>query len=412
VILPEFFRVATPSQVFSELACFPRLGSERVGLEDALFRVLAEEVIASEDLPPWPRATMDGYAIRAADTFGASEAHPALQTVIGRVEMGMFPALTVGIGQVAEIPTGGFLPKGADAVVMVEYTSRVGDGTIEVVRPVTVGENVLGSGEDVAAGEVLLPPGRRLRPQDLGMMAGLGRTEVSVFRQARVVVASTGDEVVPVTHIPGPGQIRDINSYSLSALVRTMGAKPILYGVVPDEAHLLRKVLERGLSEGDIVVVSGGSSVGERDLVVSVVASLPNARVVVHGVAVSPGKPTLLARVDGKAVFGLPGHPVSAMIVAKVFLIPFLKFIGGEELEGGLQGTRVEALLATSIPSVQGREEYVRVRIKETDGKLYALPVFGKSSMLSTMVKSDGLIVVPIHAEGLSKGEMVEVILF
>lgn len=410
--MPEFFRVITPAQVFEALSSFPRLGTERIRLEDALFRVLAEEIISPENLPVSSRATMDGYAVRAADTFGASESLPAFHSVVGQVNMGMLPKFEVKNGQAAEIPTGGFLPKGADAVVMVEYTRPIGHDTIEVVKPVTIGENVLDQGGDVAKGEVLLLPGRRFRPQDVGLMAGLGLTDVLVFQRPKVVVVSTGNEIVPIHQCPSPGQIRDINSYSLSALVRTVGAEPIMYGVIPDDTSLLKERLERGIMEGDVVVVSGGSSVGERDLMGEVVARLPNAKILVHGVALSPGKPTLLAKVTGKALFGLPGHPVSTMIVAQIFLMPFLKFICGEELERGPLGSKVKATLATSIPSAHGREEYFRVKLEEKNGELYARPVFGKSSMISTMVKSDGLIVVSIHAEGLAKGERVNVILF
>ncbi len=410
--MPEFFRVVTPDQVFQILASFERVGLERVELEEALHRLLGGEIVAGEDLPPFPRSTMDGFAVKAEETFGASESLPALLTVAGAVEMGTRPGFVVGRGQAAEIPTGGFLPPGADAVVMVEYTNRLEDGTVEVTRPVTSGENVLGRGEDVAEGAVLLERGWRLRPQDIGMLAGLGRTHVDVFRRPRVVVASTGNEIVPITEIPSPGQIRDINSYSVSALVRGRGATPVRLGVVPDEASHLREALLRGIEEGDVLVVSGGSSVGERDLMVSVVGGLPDTEILVHGVAVSPGKPTLLARVRGKALFGLPGHPVSALLVARVFLLPFLAFIGGGDLESKRSDRSVEARLGTSVPSVQGREEHVRVRLEERDGHWVAWPVFGKSSMLSTMVKSDGLLRIPIHVEGLPEGERVEVILF
>ena len=410
--MPEFFRVVTPDQVFRLLASFEPVGVERIELDGAFHRVLGEDVAAGEDLPPFPRATMDGFALKAEDTFGASESLPALLSVTGAVEMGLPPGVVVGRGQAAEIPTGGFLPSGADAVVMVEYTNCLGDGTVEVTRPVTSGENVLGRGEDVAEGEVLLERGWRLRPQDIGMLAGLGRTHVDVFCRPRVVVASTGNEIVPITETPAPGRIRDINSYSVSALVRGAGAMPILLGVVPDEADLLREALLRGIAEGDVLVVSGGSSVGERDLVLRVVESLPDAEILVHGVAVSPGKPTLLARVRGKALFGLPGHPVSALLVARVFLLPFLGFIGGEEMKPKRSNRTVEARLGTSVPSVQGREEHVRVRLEERDGQWIAWPIFGKSSMLSTLVRSDGLFRIPIHAEGIAEGERVEVILF
>ena len=410
--MPEFFRVVTPDQVFQTLASFERVGLERVEVESALQRVLGEDVVAGEDLPPFPRATMDGFAVKAEATFGASESLPALLSVAGAVEMGSQPCFSVGAGQAAEIPTGGFLPSGTDAVVMVEYTNRLEDGTVEVTRPVTSGENVLSRGEDVSEGVRLIERGWRLRPQDIGMLAGLGRTHVQVFCRPRVVVASTGNEIVPITETPSPGQIRDINSYSVSALVRGTGAASVLLGVVPDEASLLRDALLRGIDEGDVLVVSGGSSVGERDLMVSVVGSLPDTEILVHGVAVSPGKPTLLARVKGKALFGLPGHPVSALLVARVFLLPFLTFIGGGDLKPGLSERRVEARLGTSVPSVQGREEHVRVRLEERDGEWIAWPVFGKSSMLSTMVRSDGLLRIPIHAEGIAEGERVEVILF
>ena len=410
--MTEFFRVVTPGQVFEMLASFDRLGSEKVKLEDALGRVLAEAVVAPEDLPAGPRATMDGYAVKAQDTFGATDSLPGFLTVVGKVEMGRAPEFEIGAGQAAEIPTGGFLPAGADAVLMVEYTNPAGDGSVEISRPVTAGENVLGRGEDVARGEVLLKPGWRIRPQDVGMLAGLGKAEVSVFQRPRVAIASTGNEIVPIERSPAPGQIRDTNTYSVGALVRSVGAEVFSLGIVADDAALLRKAILRGISEGDVVAVSGGSSVGERDLMADVVASLPNARILAHGVAISPGKPTLLASVHGKALFVLPGHPVSAMVVAEVFLLAFLRFLEGEDLASGLAGRKVEAVLATSIPSVQGREEYVRVRLELKDGRRYAHPVFGRSSMLSTMVRSDGFVRVPIHAEGIAGGENVEVTLF
>jgi molybdopterin molybdotransferase len=410
--LTEFFRVVTPGRILEMFPSFGRLGSETVRLQDSLGRVLAEAIIASEDLPPWPRATMDGYAVRAQDTFGATDSLPGLLRIAGRVEMGKVPEFTVGAGEAAEIPTGGFLPAGADSVLMVEYANPAGEGDIEISRPVTMGENVLGRGEDVSRGDVLASPGRRIRPQDMGMMAGLGKTEVRVFRRPKVALLSTGNEVVPIDRNPAPGQIRDTNSYSVSALVRSAGAEVITLGIVPDDVVRLREIILRGISISDVVAASGGSSVGERDLMANVIASLPNARILAHGVAISPGKPTLLASVEGKALFVLPGHPVSAMIIAAVFLLPFLRFLEGEDIAAGLAGRKVEAVLATSISSVPGREEYVRARLEHRDGRRYAHPVFGKSSMLSTMVRSDGLICVPIHAEGIAGGETVEVILF
>ncbi|MBM4313941.1 MAG: molybdopterin molybdotransferase MoeA, partial [Deltaproteobacteria bacterium] len=322
--LLEFLKVVTPDQVFEALAGFRRLAVETVPLDDALHRVCGADIASPEDLPPLPRATMDGYAVRAADTFGAAEAIPAFLDVTGAVAMGEISDIAIGRNQSAAIPTGGFLPRGADAVVMVEYTTPAGDGSIEVSRPVTAGENVLGKAEDVARGECVISAGKRLHPQEIGLLAGLGITQIAVYRRPKAAVISTGDEIVPVTDAPPPGRIRDINTHSIAALVRASGAATEIYGIVPDDPSLLRVSLEAALASADIVVLSGGSSVGERDHMVHVVASMPGAVVHAHGIAISPGKPTLIASVGGKPVFGLPGHPVSALMVAQVFLAPFI----------------------------------------------------------------------------------------
>lgn len=410
--MPEFFKVVTPQRIFDALAGFSRLALEQVDLEHSLGRVLGLDVISKEDLPPRARSTMDGYAVRAPDTFGASDAVPALLKTVGQIAMGTLPDISITQGQAAEIPTGGFLPEDADAVVMVEYTNLLADGEIEVTRPVTKGDNVLDRAGDVALGENVLPAGKRLRPQDVGMLAALGVTEITAFKKPRVAIISTGDEIVPVTQTPSPGQIRDINSYAICSLVETVGALPIPFDIVRDEPDLLRSALGDALEVADVVVISGGSSVGERDHMVEVVSGFPQAEVYAHGVAISPGKPTLLARVHDKPVFGLPGHPVSAMIVAQVFLLPFLKYLEGERLKKEPTGQRVSAVLATSVHSPHGRESYIRVRLEQEQDKLLALPVFGKSGMMSTLVKADGFFVVPIHAEGVAGGEAVEVYLF
>ncbi|MHB8841534.1 MAG: molybdopterin molybdotransferase MoeA, partial [Candidatus Aquicultor sp.] len=245
--MPEFFKVVTPQQIFDALAGFARLTFERIDLEHSLGRVLGLDVTSQEDLPPRARSTMDGYAVRAADTFGASDAVPALLTTVGRIAMGTLPDISIAKGQAAEIPTGGFLPEGADAVVMVEYTNPLGDGEIEVTRPVTKGENVLERAGDVALGDNVLPAGKRLRPQDVGMLAGLGVTEITVFKRPRVAVISTGDEIVPVTQTPSTGQIRYINSYAIHALVETVDAVPIPSDIVRDEPDLLISALLNAL---------------------------------------------------------------------------------------------------------------------------------------------------------------------
>jgi len=409
--LPEFFKVVTPEQVFEALSGFGRLAVETVPIDDALGRVCGADIASPEDLPPLPRSTMDGYAVRAADTFGASDSIPAFLDVAGAIAMGQLSGIAIGRNQAAAIPTGGFLPRGADSVVMVEYTGPAGDGAIEVSRPVTTGENVLGKAEDVARGEVVIPAGKRLLPQDIGLLAGLGMTQVAVYRRPKVAVISTGDEIVPVTDAPPPGRIRDINSHSIAALVRTSGGEAEMFDIVPDDPDRLRTAIEKALAS-DIVVLSGGSSVGERDHMVNVVSSMPGTVIFAHGIAISPGKPTLIASIGGKPLFGLPGHPVSALVVAQVFLAPFIRYLEGEALKRGPAGMRVRAALTTSVHSAQGREEYIRVKIEDEQGQVSARPVFGKSGMLSTLVKADGFIVVPIHAEGIPAGEMVDVFLF
>ncbi len=407
----EFLHVITSDDLVERLGAFDRLPPELISLNSALDRIPSEGVVASEDLPERARSTVDGYAVQAADSFGASDSIPALLTVVGAVAMGALSDLLIGSGQAAYIPTGGFLPSGADAVVMVEYTSRVDETSIEVTRPVTSGANVLLPGEDVKTGELIVPAGEPLRPQDLGLLAGLGIASVRAFRQAKVAVISTGDEVVPVDRKPKPGQIRDANGYSISALVRAAGAIPIPFDIVPDDAGMLRAALADALEKADVVVLSGGSSVGMRDLIVEVVGALPGAEVLAHGVAIRPGKPTLLARHGGTAIFGLPGHPVSALIVAMIFLSPFLRYIQGGSLEKGPPGERTRATLAASMHSIIGLEDYIRVRLERAaDGNYVARPLFGKSSMLSTMARANGLIVVPAQAEGLVEGAAVDVI--
>lgn len=408
----EFLRVHTPAELCRALSTFPRLPSQRVALAEALHRVLATEILAPEDLPDADRSTMDGFAVQAADTFGASDSLPLPLQLIGDVRMGERSSLVVGKGQAVQIPTGGYLPQGVDAVVMVEQTNQASTTLLEVCRPVTAGENVLRRGEDVSARQLLLPAGKRITPWDIGLLAALGVTEVEVGCTPRAVVLSTGDEIVALDQKPGPGQIRDANAHSVAALLRTAGCVVEHGGIVEDQPQALHDALQDALNRADLVVLSGGSSVGERDLMPAVVSSLDQAEILVHGVAIKPGKPTLVARVGDKALFGLPGHPVSAIVVAQVFVLPFVRYLSGEPLRQGPLGVRVRARLATSIHSARGQEEYVRVRLERADDGRVAVPLFGKSAMLSSLVKADGLVVVPAQAEGLARGDEVEVLVF
>jgi molybdopterin molybdotransferase len=379
----------------------PAPAVEEIPLGEALHRVLARDVKAREDIPGFARTTVDGYAVRAADTTGASEAIPALLRLAGDVPMGREPALPHRPGEGVATPTGAMLPGGADAAVMIEYTERIGD-EILVKRPVAPGENVILAGEDFAAGAVILPRGRRISPRDAGILAAAGCGRVSVYRRAVVGIISTGNELVPPDAAPGPGQVRDANGPMCAAFARELGCLPLLYGIVRDDRNALGKALERAIGECDAILLSGGSSKDARDMAAAVIAG--KGEVLVHGIGIAPGKPTIIGRVGGRPVLGLPGHPASAYVILHALAGPLFAAMSGCPW----QERRVPAVLAENIPSQKGRVEFVRVRLE--DGK--ALPCFGKSGLLNTFAGSDGLVRVPAEREGFEAGETVEVILW
>jgi len=407
----EFFRLQTREEVLALYDRFPPVGAEEVDLAGAGGRVLAADVPAPEAVPSFPRASMDGYAVRARDTFGAGPAAPQYLEIKGEVPMAAAPPQAVGPGETLRLPTGAMLPAGADAVVMLEYTDEHPDGTLEVRRAVAPGENVLQPGEDVRRGEVLFAAGRRLLPQDLGLLAALGVARVQVFRRPRVAILSSGDEIVPLNASPGPGQVRDSNAYLAAAQVQEWGGLPFLQGIVPDDFAALKSALAAALKEADLVLVSGGSSVGARDLTLAAIQALPGAQVLVHGVAIRPGKPTILAAVGEKPLLGLPGHPASAAIVMEVLGRPLLERLSGLAPRPSWGGT-VPALLSRNLAGATGREDWVRVRLRQEGDTLWADPVLGPSGLLSPLVKSHGLVMIPLGTEGLPRGEMVTVRLF
>ena len=401
--------VMTPEELLTRIAnTFGPLDRppETVGLDRALGRVLARDILAEEYVPGFDRSTVDGYALRGADTFGCSESIPALLTCTGAVEMGKEPAFAVGPYQCAAIPTGGALPEGADAVQMVEHTEDYGGGEIGIVKSVPPGANLIFKGDDVKPGDLVLRKGRRLEPQDVGALAALGVTQVPVVPRLRVGLISTGDELVPPEGDPGPGQVRDVNGPLVAALLAQAGAEPVPLGIVPDREELLREAVEKALETCDCVVLSGGSSVGEKDAACRVMASL--GEVLCHGVAMKPGKPTLLGRAGGKPILGLPGHPVAALFTAKLFLIPLLA-----RLEGRTWAERtVSARLAQTVPANHGRAQYTGVTLEEKPDGMWAVPIWGKSGLITTLAGADGFFCVPRDREGIPAGESVEVSLF
>jgi molybdopterin molybdotransferase len=349
---------------------------------------------------------MDGYAVRAQDTFGASDGLPAYLKVSGEVPMGQAPEVQVRPGEVVRIPTGAIIPEGADAVVMVEHTQVVDPTMIEVYRPVAPGENVVQVGEDIKHGERLLPRGHCLRPQDVGGLLGIGILTVSVVRRPRVMIIATGDEVVSPDVEPDPGQIRDINTYIIATLVLQAEGIPHPLGIIRDDYDALREAAERGIDHGDVLVVSAGSSVSTRDMTSAVIGELGKPGVLVHGVALKPGKPTILAVCRGKPAFGLPGNPVSTFVTFELFVRPALYHLVGTAPPARVT---VQARLTRNIASTFGREDYVPVRLLEEEGELLAEPVYGKSNLIYMLVKAHGLVVIPLDVGGLSAGQTVAV---
>lgn len=403
----EFFQVRLPADALAEWlrATPPASLTETVPVLHAAGRVLAVDVTAHADVPAFARSLMDGYAVRAADTFGASATLPAFLTVVGEVPMGAPTALSLRPGEAALIHTGGMLPAHADAVVMVELTQTARDGEIEVLKAVAPGENVLQIGDDIRTGAVMVRRGHRLRPQDLGGLAALGHTQVSVVRFPRVAVLATGDEVVPPEVEPAPGQIRDVNTYAIAGLIHQHGGVAVPAGIAPDRYETLLNMAQTALAEADMLVLMAGSSVSVRDMTAQVVNALGAPGLLVHGVALKPGKPAMLGVCAGKPVVGLPGNPVSALVVAEVFVRPMLY-----HLQGATAPTRnrTAARLTRNIPSQAGRVDYVPVRLTHDDtGHWLAEPVFGKSNQIFTLVFADGLVQVPANATGLSAGTVV-----
>ncbi|MFW6055367.1 MAG: gephyrin-like molybdotransferase Glp, partial [Thermodesulfobacteriota bacterium] len=376
--------------------------------------VLAESIIAPHDLPPFSRSSMDGYALRAGDVFGASEFNPAYLDIVDRIAIGVFPEVGLQSGQCAEIVTGGVLPSGADAVVMLEHTQTFAEHEVEVRRTVAPGENIMSKGEDCVCGAQVLAPGSRIRSQEIGLLAALGRDRVSVFRKPRVGIISSGDELVPQDSEPAMGEIRDVNSHTLRCLVADSGADPVVYGIVPDKLVEIKEYLEAARQECDLVLISGGSSVGTRDLTLAAMEEIENCRILAHGVSISPGKPTILADIGGKPVIGLPGQVTSVQVVFLVLVVPLIAGLAGENPEesGRLQAY-IRACLGRNLSSKQGREDYVRVRLEHSgEGLPTAVPLIGKSGLLKTMLQADGLIRIPAGQEGLSKKSEVKVFVF
>ena len=408
-----FFKVLEPREALNVLLTVHPVATEEIPSVRARARVLADELRSAVDLPHFHRAAMDGYAVIAKDTFGASQSLPAYLKLAGVVEMGKEAAQPLTPGTAMRISTGGMMPPNADSVVMVEYTDETDAGLVEIHRGVSPWQNVIQIGDDIKKGELVFPRGRRLRAHDLGALTGVGIASIPVFKKPRIALISTGDEIVDVESEPRPGQVRNINQHSLAGLIEECGGELKDWGVIRDDRTALRDAIAGALEWSDLVLLSGGSSMGAKDIALETILSFPDAQFVFHGISIAPGKPTIFAKACGKPVLGLPGYPVSALVIFDLFAAPLIRRLGGENLDVLEKFSRsVRAVLKTNVASQIGREDYVRVVLERSPAGLLAAPLPSKSGAIFTLVKADGMVRVDMNQDGLEQGEEVEVILF
>ena len=385
----------------------PLLSTVNIKTIDSLSRTVSTPITSPSDLPSFDRSTMDGYAVRATDTYGASQSQPSYLNLVSEITMGSIPKTKIKVGQAAKIFTGGMIPESADAVVMVEYTELIDSSLIEIIKPVAPGENIIKIGEDIKENDPVFEVGHVIRPQDIGGLLALGITQTPVFERPKIGVISTGDELINPEIEPTKGQVRDINSYTVSSLIQKHGGEPIIFGINKDEFEVQFNSAQKALTECSLLVISAGSSTSSRDLTSQVISSLGEPGILMHGLAHKPGKPSIIGSVENKLIFGLPGNPVSAMIIFELLVKRAINNI--------LRSTKklitpTQAILTTDIPSINGREEHVPVKLYNSQsGRLMAEPVFGKSNLIYTLIKSDGIVIVPINKSGIYSGDLVDV---
>jgi molybdopterin molybdotransferase len=409
--MPEFLQLLPPTkalQIFLDnLPSFESF-TEMIPVEDAVYRVTAADIHAPEALPAFSRSTVDGFALHAADSFGASESLPAYLKIIGEVPMGSSPAFPLNRGECSQIHTGGMLPDGADAVIMLEDTQIARPGEVEILKACGVGENIIQRGEDVQEKQLIIQAGVRLTAAHIGGLCALGIQQIQVAAPPRIAVISSGDEVVEPHQTPMPGQVRDINSYTLGSLIRRLGGVAVNCGIVADDREQLFAAVKKAMQNNDAVVITAGSSASVRDLTADVIQEMGAPGVLVHGVNVRPGKPTILAVCNQTPIIGLPGNPVSALVIAGLFIPPLVQRMLG--MEGQKMRPYLQARLSINLSSQAGREDWIPVRLLE-DGQegWIAEPIFYKSNLIFTLANADGLLRIPSTANGLEANQMVQV---
>ncbi|MBU3160395.1 molybdopterin molybdotransferase MoeA [Clostridium frigoris] len=381
------------------------LDSEKVNILQSVSRICFEDIKAECNIPEFKRSTVDGYAVISKDVFGASEVMPSMLELKGEVFMGKVPPSDIICGECLYVPTGGMLPESADSVVMVEYSHKLDDNTILIYSPVAMGDNVIQIGEDIKNQDIVIKKGNKLRPYEVGVVASIGISEVTVYKRPRVGIISTGDEVVSCGVKPILGEVRDINTYLIWSLLLEDGMEPVSYGIIKDDYELLKSATQKAFNECDVVLISGGSSVGTKDHTLKVIASFDDGEVLVHGIAIKPGKPTIIGKHKEKIIFGLPGHPLACCIIYKVLVQNYIYSLM-------LKSEKIyvtNAVMSINYHKAKGREEYLPVELETIEGIVIAKPVFGKSGIITAFSKAWGYIKIEKNVEGLKEGQAVGV---
>lgn len=407
----EFFTVLPVIEVLSiieKLGQNYSFGTEMVDLLDATQRITAKEYLAPRDLPEFDRSTVDGYAVMSQDVCGASPTIPSFLQYVEEVSMGKVVDCTLIQGQAVYVPTGGMIPQGADGVVMIEYVEKLDEQTLLIYKPIAQGENMTLIGDDLKKGELILQKGKKITPYDIGLLAGMGIAQVEVYKKPRFFIISTGDEIIDLNEPQQLSQIRDINGYVLSAVITQVGGEVVDRVIVKDDFCLLQKMVERGVHEADLVLISGGSSVGIHDYTKQVIESFDTGQVLVHGIAIKPGKPTIIGQIQEKIVFGLPGHPVSALMIFEIFVKKYMEKV----LSIPQKSFSISAVVESNVHAAPGKETYQMVQVIKEDHKWKAVPLYGKSGMMTLLSKASGYIRIADDQEGIQKGELVDVFLF
>ncbi|MBU3092334.1 molybdopterin molybdotransferase MoeA [Clostridium sp. CF011] len=403
----EFFNVVSVKEAkqIIDSSFIYKIECEKINIMQSVNRISFKDIKAECNIPEFKRSTVDGFAVRSRDVFGASEGLPSMLELKGEVFMGNIPPSDIAGGECLYVPTGGMLPESADSVVMVEYSHKLDDNTILIYSPVAMGDNVIQIGEDINTQDIVIKKGSKLRPYEIGVLASIGISEVMVYKRPRVGIISTGDEVVPCEVKPSLGEVRDINTYLIWSLLLEDGMEPVSYGIIKDDYELLKSATQKASNECDVVLISGGSSVGTKDHTLKVIASFDDGEVLVHGIAVKPGKPTIIGKHKEKIIFGLPGHPLACCIIYKILVQKYIYslMLQSEKIYG------TNAVMSINYHKAKGREEYLPVELETIEGMVIAKPVFGKSGIITAFSKAWGYIKIEKNAEGLKEGQAVEV---